>query len=427
MQNSQSMPIMKKLLTIAVTLGALLAHGLTLAEQLTVAIAGTNEDLNILRSNVASFHQLSEHRVDIVALPVANYDGFTEFSRWLQAEVSEIDVYVLDLYQALVLREHLLELNYPSSKAHWPVVMRAHQAEGKTYALPYNLDVHVLYYRRDWVPFPPATWEQLVDIGREVLPRQISLSSGDLEVYAFAADSASDLAGNAMEWSASHAGGGFGIDSGLINAHNIENIRAFTYIQSLLGSTIPEYNLEIAFSSMRERMANGGLIFIRDWYSQHKYYQQSTPQPNSDARLAWAPLPGGNNGSAASIRGQSLAVSKYSTKPVIAAQFISFLSSSNNQKNNTIRYGTLPTWSALYTGAELSLALPRIDDLARILESNAISLPAAQLGDNYFAAVDSIAAASASILSKKQSAQGALSGLEVNLNELLANAASSEN
>ena len=420
------MPIMKKILAIAVTISALLTHSLSQAEQLTVAIAGTNEDLNVLRNNVASFHQVSEHRVDIVALPVANYDGFTEFSKWLQAGVSEIDVYVFDFYQALVLREHLLELNYPSAKAHWPIVMQAHQAEGKIYALPYNLDVQVMFYRRDWVPFPPATWEQLVDVGGDVLRRELGLGSRDLEVYAFAADSAADLAANAMEWSASYSGGGFGIASGSIRAHNIDNIRALTYIQSLFGSTIPEYNLEIAFSSMRERMADGGLIFIRDWYSQGKYYQQNLPRSSVNVRLDWAPLPGGGNGSAASIRGQSLAVSKYSTKPVIAAQFISFLSGSNNQQNNTIRYGTLPTWSALYTGAELALAVPRAAELAKILENNAVSLPAEQLGAEYFAAVESIAAATENILNKKASAQGALSGLEVELNKILTSDASSQ-
>ena len=413
------MSIMKKLLAITLTISALLAPSLSQAEQLTVAIAGTNEDLNVLRNNVASFHQVSEHRVDIVALPIANYDGFTEFSKWLQAGVDEIDAYVLDFYQALALREHLLELNYPSSKAHWPIVMQAHQVGGKTYALPYSLDVQVLFYRRDWVPFPPATWEQLIDIGDDVLRRELGLGSRDLEVYAFAADSAADLAGNALEWSTSYAGGGFGVDSGSIKAHNIENIRAFTYIQSLLGSTIPEYNLEIAFSSMRERMADGGLIFIRDWYSQGKYYQQNLPRSSIDVRLDWAPLPGGTKGSAASIRGQSLAVSKYSTKPAIAAQFISFLSSSNNQKNNTIRYGTLPTWSALYTGAELALSVAKIVDLARILEDDAVSLPAEQFGAEYFAAVDGIATATENILNKKASAQGALSGLEVELKALL--------
>ena len=415
---------MKKLLAIAVAISALLTHNLSHAEQLTVAIAGTNDDLNMLRNNVASFHQISEHRVDIVALPVANYDGFAEFSQWLQAGVNEIDAYVLDYYQALVLREHLLELNYPSAKAHWPVVMRAHQAEGKTYALPYNVDVQVLFYRRDWVPFPPATWEQLVDIGRDVLPRRLDLSGNDLEVYAFAADSASALAANAIEWSASHAGGGFGMDeSGSIQAHNLENIRALSYIQSLFGDSIPEYSLEIAFNSMRERMINGGLVFIRDWYSQHKYYQQSAPL---NIMFDWSPLPGANNGSAASIRGKSLAVSKYSTKPALAAQFISFLSSSNNQKNNATRYGTLPTWSALYTGAELALNTPRLADVARVLENNTVNLPAAQLGDDYFAAVESIGAATKSILNKERSAQGALSGLEVELNELLVKATSSE-
>ena len=409
---------MKKLLAVLITLCALLSWSLSHAEKLTIAIAGTNDSLNMLRSNVDSFHQVSEHRVDIVALPASEYDGFTEFSQWLRAELSEIDVYVLDFYQALALQEHLLELNYPSAKSHWPVVMQAHQAGGKTYALPYSLDVQVLFYRSDWVPFPPVTWEQMIDIGANVLRRERAFSNSDLEVYAFAADTPASLVANAMEWSASHGGGAFAINNeGVIKAHNIENIRAFNNVKSWIGSTVPDYNLELAFASMRDRMVNGGLVFIRDWYSQHNnYLQNSTPASN---RMDWSALPGGNFGSAASIRGLSLAVSKYSENPALAAQFISHLTKSDTQSRNLSSHAALPTWSALYSDPALALSVPRLTELARVLKSNTINPPAAQFGADYQSAIDTIAQATASILNNQASAQGALSDLESNLNRLL--------
>ena len=397
------------------TLALLAAWQPAQAVKLTVAMAGTNDELNTLRTNIASFHTVSEHRVDIVALPDSNPSAMAEFSSWLEAELSEVDVYLLDFYQAQQLSQHLVELTYPSASAHWPVVMSAHRIDDKVYALPYYLDVQVLYYRSDWLTLPPDSWQQMQTNSEQILLSQRSFSNSDLEAYAFAADTDIDLAANALEWSQAYGGSAFiGADANIIG-QSPENILAFNSAQSWIGSMVPDYLLEINFASMRDRMANGGLIFLRDWFSRRGDYGNTL----LGGRVDWAPLPAGDQGSAASVSGKSLAVAKYSANQSAAAQFISFLSSSNVQKTNFLRQGRLPSWRALYADPEVTQVLADGARLAEVLASGSISWPGEIFAERYPEAMRSIATSTRNILNQQASAQGALSGLRVSLEQLL--------
>lgn len=64
----------------------------------------------------------------------------------------------------------------------WPAADRADffpftlsgvsDAAGNVYAIWHSTDMRVLYYRKDLVPVPPKTWDQLIQIGKEVARRQ---------------------------------------------------------------------------------------------------------------------------------------------------------------------------------------------------------------------------------------------------------------
>ena len=391
------------------------------AEQLSIAVVADKQELDMLRANVAAFHAVSPHRVDILAVPEAEVT--VEFTRWLQAGYEEVDVYLLDFYQAQQLSEHLVELNYPGADAHWDSAIAAHQLDDKLYALPYYMDVQVLFYRADLLGSAqsvPASWGQLATISEQLLRLERSFSNSNLEAYAFAADTDAQLGANLLEWTSGQGdGGGLSFDAdGNARIFSLSNIKALNQASGWLGTISPDYLLELSFAATRDLMRTGNLLFLRDWFSQYPEYNQGALR----GLVAWAPLPGEQR-SAASVFGRSLAVSRYSDQQAAAAELISFLSSSSVQSSNLLQYGKLPTWTSLYLDAQLTQRIPNLRDLIEVLRGGSMAWPADNFREQLPEAMELMGAASRSVLTKKASAQGALSDLEVRLNELLAAAA----
>src|SRR5829696_2132548 len=44
------------------------------------------------------------------------------------------------------------------------------QWEGKTYGIPLNTNVQLLWYRKDLVPTPPETWQEMIEMAKKLKP-----------------------------------------------------------------------------------------------------------------------------------------------------------------------------------------------------------------------------------------------------------------
>jgi trehalose/maltose transport system substrate-binding protein len=71
-----------------------------------------------------------------------------------------------------------------------------------------------------------------------------------------------------------------------------------------------------------------------------------------------APLPSGGEGSAATLGGWNLAVSKFSPNPDAAIELALYLTSPEVQKRRAIENANLPTIMALYDDPEIAAAQP---------------------------------------------------------------------
>ena len=45
----------------------------------------------------------------------------------------------------------------------FPNVIETASFEGKLYAAPFNTNTQLLWYRKDLVPKPPRTWDEMID------------------------------------------------------------------------------------------------------------------------------------------------------------------------------------------------------------------------------------------------------------------------
>lgn len=95
-----------------------------------------------------------------------------------------------------------------------------------------------------------------------------------------------------------------------------------------------------------------------------------------------APLPSGGDGSAATLGGWNVAVSKYSTKQDAAISLALFLAGPEGQKSTALLNGNLPTIPALYDDADIAAKVPLIPRWKAVFE-NAVPRPSAAVKGKY--------------------------------------------
>ena len=106
--------------------------------------------------------------------------------RRLGAEDSSIDIVGMDVIwtgefaNAGWVEEWTGPLKKQVTEKVFPNVIETASFEGKLYAAPFNTNTQLLWYRKDLVPKPPATWDEMIDAGRRAGPDK----AGTIQVQA---------------------------------------------------------------------------------------------------------------------------------------------------------------------------------------------------------------------------------------------------
>jgi multiple sugar transport system substrate-binding protein len=218
------------------------------------------------------------------------------------------------------------------------------------YALPFNTDAGLLYYRTDILsqpkdvpsPLPPSPSQV-----KEMMARYPSLKAG----YATQLATYEGLTVNALE--AIWAGGGdlVGQDGRLVP----DLTPTFTGLQRLAdgvkGSNQPDPGLLPSSRDAQEKQttaafAAGQVALMRNWpvaYDQLKQLAQQKPGGfDISGKFAVRALP------ASALGGQDLAVSRHTKKPKAAKALIQFLTSATSEIQLYRDGGLAPTRSAAY-------------------------------------------------------------------------------
>jgi multiple sugar transport system substrate-binding protein len=258
--------------------------------------------------------------------------------------------------------------------------------KGVLYAAPVSSDGGILFYRKDLVPTPPKTWDEMMSMCSIAKAKSIGCYAGQFANY-------EGLTVNAAEAINSAGGTVIGADG----KPTLTTPEATKGLQNLVtaysNGDIPKE--AITFQEEQGRMAfeAGKLLFMRNWpyvYNLAKTDGSSTVKDT----FGMAPLPGASGPGASSLGGHNAAISVYSKHKATAVDFLKFLTSAGQQKAFAIQGSLAPVLTALYDDPTLVAKLPYLTVLKTSI-ANAVPRPVTPfypavtkaISDNAYAAI----------------------------------------
>jgi len=251
--------------------------------------------------------------------------------------------------------------------AHFPSAVEAGTYRGRTWALPWFMNVGLLYYRADLLARhgfpPPATYAEMLEQIRVIRAAE---GNPRLLGYLWQGKQYEGLVVNVLEglW----ADGTSLLDpDGRIFPDPERAEQVLGFLRTLIDTGVsPAWVTAADEESTRRPFGNGEAIFLRSW----PYAVDLFERPDSPVRgkVGLASLPRHDAGRAApgSTGGAHLAVTRQTRHPVEAVALARFLTGPSAQRAMTASGATKPTRMALYHDPELlraSPSLPRIHDL----------------------------------------------------------------
>jgi multiple sugar transport system substrate-binding protein len=220
------------------------------------------------------------------------------------------------------------------------------------YALPWFIDVGMLYWRTDLMAKAPATFTDLVRESRR------AQESGKLR-YGFVWQGAryEGLVVNFLEYLGAH--GGRILDQGRVVVNSPEGLRALTEMRDEIytDGVVPRAVLTWHEEESRFAFQNGEAAFMRNWPYPVPLMQDSS-QSKVAGKFAVAPMPAAPGGIPTSaIGGAQLAINRRTEHPEAAWAVIDYLTRPEQMRERARVVGQFPTRTAVYDDPELATGL----------------------------------------------------------------------
>ncbi len=213
------------------------------------------------------------------------------------------------------------------------------------YAAPVSSDGGLLYYRKDLVPTPPKTIAELQADCAIAKKNGMSCYAGQFAKY-------EGLTCNVTE--AMNTFGGKAVDAqGKPTIDSPESVAGLQYlVDGFKNGMIPQQELTFQEEQGRSAFEDGKYLFMRNW--PYAYSLGSTDASSKiKGKFAVAPLPGVSGPGASTLGGHSAAISAFSTHKATALDFLKFLTSADQQKNNMEKGSLAPVIESMYTDPSL--------------------------------------------------------------------------
>ena len=417
----------RRLDALALVLVVVLAIGASAkahAVEIALSCGAVGQELRLCREAAEAWAQRSGHTVRIVATPNDSDQRLALYQQLLAARADAVDVMQIDVVWPGILARHLLDLSpyVPAEEraAHLPAVIDNNTVDGRLLALPWFVDVGVLYYRRDLLEkhgaAVPRTWQGLTEVARTIQDAERKEGDARLWGYVFQARAYEGLTCNALEWIASQDGGRLIDANGAIGLRRQEAAEALRLARSWIGAIAPEGVLTYMEDEARGVFQSGQAVFMRNW----PYVWALADAPGSPVagKVGLAPLPASPGVPPTGILGgQQLAVSAYTAHPKAAAELAMALTSAEVQKRRAIAAGFNPSRPALYQDPEVLRDNPHYELLAGVL-ANAMARPSRLTGVAYNRVSSAFWNTVHDVLSGRDDAEAALVDLEARIEQI---------
>ncbi len=331
------------------------------AGQTVVTFPGSalGAEAEVLRRQLARFEaQHPDVRIEQRQTPDAADQRHQLYVQWLNAGASSPDILQLDVIWTpeFAAAGWILPLDRfgPDQEAFFPSAVAANRWNGRLYALPWFVDVGMLYWRTDLMEEPPATFDELARIAAEARDRA-EVTHG----FVWQGARYEGLVTVFLE----HLGGFGGRimdDEGRVVVDSDEAVRALEFMRDAIHEHgfVPRSVLTWQEEQTRFAFQNGAVAFMRNW--PYAYGLMDDPDASRVAgRFSVAPMPAAPGGRpTAALGGSQLAINANSRYPEAAWAVIEFLSRPEQMLERAEVVGQYPTREALYDEPALAEAVP---------------------------------------------------------------------
>jgi multiple sugar transport system substrate-binding protein len=297
-------------------------------------------------------------------------DYYREVTTKLRNQDPDVDVFFLDvIWPAEFAARGYLEpldarLGQAERDAFVPAPLEADTVDGTLYAVPFSVDVGLLYYRADLLTKygfeAPRTWDDLVRQADTILAGE---DDPDLTGYAAQFDRYEGLVCNVLELLTAR-GGSLADASGQPTIDTPELVATLTWIRDELihnaGSPrrASDYLLTAKEQQSRDVFVRGDAVFLREWPEAWKIANDPA-QSAVAGRVAMAPLPAFDGGRpAGTLGGWQLGLAAHSAQKDLAWTFITHLVSHEIQTQLAIDRAQAMARLSTYDDPDVLAAMP---------------------------------------------------------------------
>jgi multiple sugar transport system substrate-binding protein len=294
------------------------------------------------------------------------------YVQWLNAWSPEPDVLQLDVIWTpeFAAAGWILPLDRfaPDTGDFFAAALKANQWRGRLFAMPWLVDVGILYWRTDLLDAPPATLAGLAAAAQRQLASR-AVSQG----LVWQGARYEGLTCVFLEYLTAF-GGQIIDDEGAVVVDSPEAVQALTFMrQSIADGVVPRAVLTWQEEQTRFAFQSGEALFMRNW-------PYAVSAMNGDGsvvakRFATAPIPGSGGRTVAALGGAELAINARSRNPEAAWRLIEYLTAPAQLVERAKAAGQFPARPSLYRDDTLADALPVTPATARQIIDSAVPRP----------------------------------------------------
>jgi len=299
-------------------------------------------------------------RVERRATPDASDQRHQLYVQWLNAGVGDPDILQLDVIWTaeFAAAGWILSLDRfdPDTADLLPGPLAASRYRGRLYALPWFVDVGLLYWRTDLLEEPPSSFAELEGAVAQAARR------GGLP-YAFVWQGAryEGLVTVFLEFLGGH-GGRILDERGAVRVDSEAAVRALSVMkQSIDDGQVPRAVLGWQEEQVRFAFQNGKAVLMRNWPYAYPLMERGADSKVA-GRFAVAPMLAAPSGEpTAALGGSLLAINARSEHPEAAWAVIEYLTRPAQMLDRAVQVGQYPPRRSLYQeGSALQgrLAIP---------------------------------------------------------------------
>jgi trehalose/maltose transport system substrate-binding protein len=269
-----------------------------------------------------------------------------------------------------------------------PALVENDTVRGKFIAVPYFVEISLLYYRRDLLEkyhFAelPRTWNELERQAKVIAKGERAEGRNMFWGFLWQGAASEALTCNALEWQISQGGGSLLKPDRTVNIEDAALVQTLERARRWIGTiSPPDVTGQLEDDSLRI-WKNGDAAFMRNW--PYAYVESMAPDSSVRNQIGVTLMPKGDQLGARHadvLGGFQLMVSKKSSNKDAAIELVKFLTSPEIQRVNAATRGYAPTRPDLYDSPALKTN-PFFATLRDVLLNGAVTRPSTAAGPEY--------------------------------------------